>query len=438
MDLFAGIVIVVLIVYSMFEEKPEEKAAREAAEREAYIKKQFRLAVLREQARKEREALEKQRKEREKPFPSSLECIQKQYASYSRIGTYCSCPQRFKLIYLDKKKGVGNRWLNKGKGSIFHKSVEAYLNSLTSRRIGELDYKEIVKNAFHLNYLSNSKNYWSHERKDREKRKRKIFRENCKFLCKTLPKNTEIIAVEKDLKFRVNEIKFYGIVDLVVRYPDGHVEIIDYKTGLIRPIKEQLEIYAIPFTKSKGLSSICFRIICVDRMSHYIWSLDKEGIIKSRKNILNIVNTIIDDSNFSPAISSACSQCSVRHECKYSEIYKESKQTSGKNNRLTRLTCAYEWKKATIPPNISVRSPNIRKDNGNRKTNAALSYSLSQAKKKYECSKTRRLIQIGEYHFVNHHGKRFCIDAFMQLYPKRAEQVIKAITNRKNKKLKSE
>jgi len=50
-----------------------------------------------------------------------------------------------------------------------------------------------------------------------------------------------------------------------------------------------------------------------------------------------------------------------------------------------------------------------------------LSYSLSQAKNKYECLKTGKPIQVGEYHFVNHSGKRYSVDAFTELYPERAK-----------------
>lgn len=59
-----------------------------------------------------------------------------------------------------------------------------------------------------------------------------------------------------------------------------------------------------------------------------------------------------------------------------------------------------------------------------KRRDQGLSYSLSQAKNKYECFKTRRPIQVGEYHFVNHSGKRFSIEAFKELYPERAKQLM--------------
>lgn len=65
-----------------------------------------------------------------------------------------------------------------------------------------------------------------------------------------------------------------------------------------------------------------------------------------------------------------------------------------------------------------------KQDSVAKRRDQGLSYSLSQAKNKYECFKTRRPIQVGEYHFVNHSGKRFSIEAFKELYPERAKQLM--------------
>jgi hypothetical protein len=152
-----------------------------------------------------------------------------------------------------------------------------------------------------------------------------------------------------------------------------------------------------------------------------------------RKYILGIVNTIINDSDFAPAISSACSRCSVGYACKYSKKYKKTKRVSGKNNRLTRLTFRYEWKKGVMPPKVAGQTSKSHRYKNNKRRGRGLSYSFSQAKSKYECFKTKRPIQVGEYHFVNHHGKRFCVDAFTELYPERAKQ-IKEVSKKRGKK----
>jgi len=370
MSLSAGIFIAVLIGYQIFkeifQESPEQKAVREAAEQE----RQKKLLEAMEAAQKERErqqvleaALEEGKR---KPFETAVDCFKEQYASYARISTYNSCPCRFKLIYLDKHTPCSSGFLNHSKGKAFHRAVEKYFKKYLGEIITKLDYREIVNEAFNLRYLRKTEWYWSIERKELENRKRKIFRDNARFFCKTFPESVEIVAVEQKLSFTVDKVKFYGIADLVLRYPDGRLEIVDYKTGMRLPTKEQLEIYSIPFTQGKDYSSISLRVICVDRQSHYRWSQDKEEMIKSSRNILSIVNTMMNDNSFVPCIGSHCKNCSMGHVCEYSENYEKNGEVSNNSNKLTRLTSIYEWKQGVIPPK-SVKSKSNKETIGNQR-----------------------------------------------------------------------
>lgn len=426
MDFFTGIVIAVLIGYPLLKETLEEshkkKIAREYEERVEKIARD-KANAKRQKEIEQQQALEAAlEKEKRRPFKTVLDCFRAQYVSYTRIKTYNSCPFRFKLIYLDKHETSSTGFLDYSKGTAFHIAVAQYLTKYLGKVIPKLDYKEIVDEAFRLRYLRKTEWHWSPNRKEFENKKRRIFRDNAKFFCKTFPENVEIVAVEQVLSFTVDKVKFYGIVDLVFRYPDGHLEIVDYKTGIRLPIKEQLEIYSIPFAQGKNCSTISFRVICVDRQSHYRWSQNKEEMNKSSRDILSIVNTIINDNSFVPCIGSHCKNCSVRDVCKYSENYKKNGEISNKHNKLTRLTSIYEWKQGVRPPK-SVKSK-LNKGS-NKKRDQGLSYSLSRAKSKYECYKTMRPIQIGEYHFVNHKGKRYCVDSFRELYPEHGDELIK-------------
>jgi putative RecB family exonuclease len=362
MSLPAGIFIAVLIGYQIFkeifQESPEQKALREASEQERQRK---RLEAM-EAAQKERErqqvlgaALEE---EKRKPFKTAVDCFREQYVSYKRISTYNSCPYRFKLIYLDKHTAGSSGFLNYSKGAAFHGAVEKYLKKYLGEIITKLDYKEIVNEAFNLKYFRKTEWCWN--------LRRKKFRDNTRFFCKTFPESVEIVAVEQELSFTVDNVKFYGVADLIIRYPDGRLEIVDYKTGMRLPIKEQLEIYSIPFTQGKDYLSISFRVICVDRQSHYRWSQNKEEMIKSSRNILSIVNTMMNDNSFVPCIGSHCNNCSMGHVCEFSENYEKNGEVSNNSNKLTRLTSIYEWKQGVIPPK-SVKSKSNKETIGNQR-----------------------------------------------------------------------
>jgi len=345
MDIYMAMLLACGIGYLIFQNNSEEKTEQKQEEENQKIDRIKSSTECLRQLKERKSQEETALTTKEKPFKTAIECFEKQYVSYTRMSTYASCPHRFKLIYLDRNKSIeptfwGSPFASKGK--VFHQSVEEYLKEYLGQRMPRLDYRGIVNQAFKLYYLKNNKQHWSLKRKEFENKKRKKFRDNAKFLCATLPKEAEIIAIEKKLSFQIDNIKFYGIVDLVLRYPNGHLEIIDYKTGQKMPIKEQLEIYSIPFTNKSDYSSISYRVICVDRESHYRWFHDRNEMIESSKNILHIVKTITEDKTFAPAIASHCRNCSVQHVCIHSEKYKANGKMVRTRNILTKLSSKHK------------------------------------------------------------------------------------------------
>jgi CRISPR/Cas system-associated exonuclease Cas4 (RecB family) len=333
-------------------------------------------------------------------FASASECFTREYVSYARISTYASCPRRFRLIYLDKQERHDEGFNRTGRGEMFHLAAERTLTKYIGIRIQELEYSALTSEV--IRYL---------RRLPQERRTR--FRQALRFLSKTFPKDVEILGVEEKLSFTVNDIPFYGIVDLILRYPDGTYEIVDYKTGHRPPMMEQLHIYSIPLIQANSCESIRFRIICVDRRSHYVWSHDKSQMAASAQNILGLVQTIRDDRQFTPNIGPHCRDCSMSHVCDPGE----SPDSIGFVSpvKLTRLSAAHEWKEGTIPPRKARHS---RKASlSGKKTGTGASFELVPAKTQYRCSHTGRVIEAGEYHFTNHHGKRLCCHAFEELYP---------------------
>ncbi len=370
MDVFTVGLFAYVIGSSIFQKIAEDNAKQKKDEENKKVARikanaEFKRKLKRQEAF---EAVALAKKER--PFKTAIECFKKQYVSYTRISTYASCPHRFKLIYMDRKKCIEPMYWSSpfgSKGKILHQAVETYLREYLGQTVPKLDYREIVNEAFKLYYLKNNKQYWSPKKKEFENRKRKKFRDNAKFLCKTLPKEAEIIAIEKELTFHMDKIKFYGIVDLVLKYPDGHLEIVDYKTGLRLPTKEQPEIYSIPFVNNSHCPSISFRIICVDRECHYRWSQNRNEMVESSGNILRIVNTITDDKTFAPAIASHCQNCSVQHVCIHSEKYKTNSKKVHTKTNLTKLSSKYEWKQKFDTPLYECNEKKNQNVNKNKK-----------------------------------------------------------------------
>jgi len=307
MDPLTILGIAALVGYAIFHESDEEKAARE--KREAELARQ-----IEENQRKEaaiRKVQEEEKRKREGPYDSSIECFRNQYVSYSRIATYCSCPRRFKLLYLDKVRPEKDE-SHYTKGSVFHIAMEDYLKNYIGQNVTQLIPRIITQKAYKLGYLERNNKRWSEKQRLLLEQRRDKFRACAKFLCETLPRDAVVIDVEKELSYQMKNIKYYGIADLILKYPDGHFEIVDYKTGLFMPTKEQLEIYSIPLLQDQTISRISYRIICVDRECHYLWETDRSGLINAANRIADIVNHIIGDTIFCRDNNSKCTTCGVR------------------------------------------------------------------------------------------------------------------------------
>ena len=341
-----------------------------------------------------------------KKFCSTFSCFSNEYVSYSRIATYCSCPQKFKIIYLDKLSPSSSFDFRYSKGITLHKTLENYFQSQIGTVIKEINYKEIIDSAITYKYFQPSS---SHNCRlgESQKKQNKIFTDNVRFICKSFPKNVKIIAVEQELKFEMNGISFLGIVDLIVRHENGELEIIDYKTGKIRPVKEQLQIYAIPFFQKENCKTIHYRFICVDRQSHFKWSEDSDALLISSKNILRMVNTMLDDRSFYPINDKKCKGCSVSHYCEFFKNGKYTTQTLSLIN-LTPTTKHQEWKDPTIKPKKILNKTSIL---------VKCPYKLVKAIYQCKCSHTKKVIQCGEIHFSDKCFTRLSIAAFKELYP---------------------
>ena len=104
-----------------------------------------------------------------------------------------------------------------GEGKYFHEYAETTLKPLVGYSISEAQ-----------------RNIDTHDR-----------RVQCLF--RNLPPDSRIKAVEHKLAFTLRDIRYFGIVDLVISDSDGTIRLVDYKTGKNPRIHlEQLELYSLP------------------------------------------------------------------------------------------------------------------------------------------------------------------------------------------------
>ncbi len=140
--------------------------------------------------------------------------------SFSSVNTYCTCPQAFRLGYLDALPRVGNAFSDWG--TFMHSLMEAYFK-------GKAEFFELSQ-LYVEGYASNV---------------------TCKFppnkFCDLgakyydagkayldsfdgLFEDCEILAVEVKVKLTIGGRPFVGVIDLVVKTPDGKIVIADHKS----------------------------------------------------------------------------------------------------------------------------------------------------------------------------------------------------------------
>lgn len=153
--------------------------------------------------------------------------------SFSSVNTYDTCPQAFKLGYLDALPKVGNAFSDWG--TFMHSLMERYLRgeveffellSCYDDGIGEAMQHEFPPNRFcdlAVSYNSKGRNYLA------------------KF--EGLFDGCEILGIEQRVRLDIEGRPFVGVIDLLVK--DGEdIYVVDHKSKSDFKTKKELEKYA--------------------------------------------------------------------------------------------------------------------------------------------------------------------------------------------------
>lgn len=397
MDPLTILGIAALVGYWVFSDKKEDPAALERAREE-----QRHAERIAEEARKKREEEERARTT---PFPSSRACFESQYVSFSRLSTYCNCPQRFKLVYLDRRRPASAWYF--GRGSTFHSQIASHLRRYVGNRAEPMSVSAITS-GFHKKTPAN--------------------RKAARFFCKTFPWEAEIVAVEHEFSFTLGGIRLFGIVDCVVRHPDGILEILDFKTGVShRPKREQLECYGLPYLLQNDSARIYLRYLFLDRGHHYRWQLRSSDASEVAARIRRLIDTIVTDTRFEPVVGSHCANCGVREHCMYASLAASGtvpEEFRIRRHSLTPIQRRGRDTKSIIYEESAAESIGKTASKRSRSRRSGLGFDYVCAKCNYVCALTGVSIAAGEYHFASHSGKRIGVSAFRNAHPEDYQRVL--------------
>lgn len=400
------------IGYSIFRESDQERQRREQAEGEERAREAAKKAEL-ARARQAEEAKKRELAWLNRPFASTRECFSAQYVSFTRMRAYLSCPYRFKLVYLDRRKPAYDADLF-GRGRLIHQAIESYLRGFTGKRIEALDLeeKQLLRQAVTPLVVRATLERLSAEQNIRQTR----IREVAKHFCESFPRPVTILGVEHELSFQLNGVKVYGIADAILKHDSGQFEIIDFKTGRQTPEREQLELYCLPLAEQTGSLPIKLRFMRLDREYHHSWLVDRKNIEQIRVKMWSLISTMLGDTSFRPNAGSHCARCGVRDYC--SPMGRASASPATPLPVFTR---------------VKYRKPNVSRfefvegassgDTPSRRPSTGKSFRYVRAKREYRCQETGQLIRLDEFHFSDHKGGRLSVQGYLKRWPARAQAV---------------
>lgn len=240
--------------------------------------------------------------------------------SYSSVNSYQQCPKQFKLSYIDALPRVDNAFSDWG--SFMHHLLEQYfkgeLEFYELSQVYEKEYDKHIKCEFPPNkYVNLNESYYTAGKEYFDNFDGDF--EECK-----------VLGVEQKVELDINCRSFVGVIDLVLRAPDGTIWLVDHKSKKSFKSKQeeaeylrQLYLYSI-WTKQKYGEYPSQLIFNMFRGGKKVVHNFVEDELKSAIEwFTSTIDSIYKDTEFI-----ACPDeffcnflCGVRHHCSYSEDY---------------------------------------------------------------------------------------------------------------------
>ena len=249
--------------------------------------------------------------------------------SFSQYSMWSSCPQQYKLNYIDKK-GESSGNIHTIFGSSMHETIQHYLSvmyGVSKKQADEIDLDKLLLERLKENFkkekelLSEGIPCEQIELEEFYGDGRRIlawFKKYCsKFYSKS---GYELVGIEIPLNAKIKEgVHFIGFIDIVLRdLAENSIIIVDLKTStmgwnqyqkademknsqILLYKKYYSELFNIPITKIKVEYQIMRRKLPEDSafpipyISKHIPSNGTPSVNKAYDKFINFVNTVFDD-----------------------------------------------------------------------------------------------------------------------------------------------
>ena len=231
--------------------------------------------------------------------------------SPTKLNTYLACPRQYYFAYLAKYPRRPRAYYSFG--SSLHAALQDF------HREGGAGTQQVET------LLSNLEDSWvaagyasSEEQAERLQAGQEML---AAYYQHAEAQQAETILVEKMLSLPQEEFVLAGRVDRVDRWPDGLVEVVDYKSGSYLPGLQELEedlavgIYQLLVSRTLETTPVKGTIYNLRANESVSILRDEPALVQVEERVRDIYSTLSADSSFTPRPGSQCLGCDFVPYC---------------------------------------------------------------------------------------------------------------------------
>jgi len=244
-------------------------------------------------------------------YKSSEQLFKSEYVSYTRLSCYETCPQQFKLRYLDGIPCPVGKAAQLGK--VVHAIIASYLKDTAAD-------KSTIKTD-----ISDLCEYTIPTCKElREEGELTVFLKEYEIeqllegLVTLLPQidSRSIVGIETETDFEIGQYKVKTIADLILRNAQGKLTVIDWKTGKPEYVDDaQIQMYALPLFEDAATSEIELIYAFLKFGDLRRLRMTRHSVEQVSNEFISRVKHIEKDRDFHPEPSFLCKYCGVSDYC---------------------------------------------------------------------------------------------------------------------------
>jgi ATP-dependent helicase/DNAse subunit B len=236
--------------------------------------------------------------------------------SFSRLNSFLQCPYQFKTQYIDCERGIQNFFAEFG--SHCHGILEKYCKN--EAKLCELAdiYTKTYNKAINFTappnkFVDLNQTYYDSGLE---------YFNNFKGFG-----NYEIVGVEKEVKFNINNIKIKGYIDLLMKDKEGNLHIIDHKSSDPKSAKsekameywKQMTLYAIGVYEEYGQYPVKLHINAFRKQQWFKIDFDINQVQIVKDWVVETVDKIMKETKYLPLSDDYFCRflCNFRNTCEY-------------------------------------------------------------------------------------------------------------------------